>query len=204
MIPLTLGEVADGRRRAPARRRRPGRRRDRHRAPTRAASQPGDLFVAVVGEHHDAHDFAAAAIAAGAAAVLASRELDVPCVVVDDAVLALGTARALGGRPDARAHRRRHHRLVAARRAPRTCMAQVLVELGPVVAPQGSFNTEVGLPVTALQRRRRHARAGARRWAPAASGTSPTCAASHRRASASCSTSGPRTWRVRLAGEHRR
>ena len=40
----------------------------------------GDLFVAVVGEHHDAHDFAGAAVAAGAAAVLASRELDVPCV----------------------------------------------------------------------------------------------------------------------------
>ncbi len=38
-----------------------------------------------------------------------------------------------------------------ARRAPRTSWPRSLAELGPVVAPQGSFNTEVGLPLTALQ-----------------------------------------------------
>jgi UDP-N-acetylmuramoyl-tripeptide--D-alanyl-D-alanine ligase len=109
----------------------------------------GDLFVAVVGEHHDAHEFAAAAVAAGAAGVLASRELDVPCVVVDDAVLALGRlARSVVDRmPDLTVVGITGS---SGKTSTKDLMAQVLVELGPVVAPQGSFNTEVGVPVTAL------------------------------------------------------
>ncbi len=111
---------------------------------------PGDLFVAVVGEHHDAHDFAATAMAAGAAAVLAAREVDLPCVVVaDDAVLGLGRlARSVVDRmPDLT--------VVAitgssGKTSTKDLMAAVLGALGPVVAPQGSFNTEVGVPVTAL------------------------------------------------------
>jgi UDP-N-acetylmuramoyl-tripeptide--D-alanyl-D-alanine ligase len=115
------------------------------------AVHAGDLFVAVVGEHHDAHDFGSQAVAAGAPAVLASRELDVPCVVVgDDTVLALGRlARSVvDGLTD----------LVvvgitgsSGKTSTKDLMAQVVAELGPVVAPQGSFNTEVGLPLTALQ-----------------------------------------------------
>jgi UDP-N-acetylmuramoyl-tripeptide--D-alanyl-D-alanine ligase len=115
---------------------------------SRAVSH-GDLFVAVVGEHHDAHDFAHAAVAAGACAVLAGRELDVPCVVVDDPVLALGRL--------ARSVVDRMPRLTvvgitgsSGKTSTKDLMAQVLAELGPVVAPQGSFNTEVGVPVTAL------------------------------------------------------
>ena len=51
---------------------------------------PGGLFVAVVGVHVDGHDFAARAVAGGAVAVLASRRVGVPAVLVDDTVLALG------------------------------------------------------------------------------------------------------------------
>ena len=113
------------------------------------AVEPGQLFVAVVGEHHDAHDFAAQAVRGGAVAVLADRDLDVPCVVVDDTVLALGRlARWVVDRsPD----------LVvvgvtgsSGKTSTKDLMAAVLVELGPVVAPRGSFNTEVGVPLTAL------------------------------------------------------
>ncbi|WP_250291949.1 Mur ligase domain-containing protein, partial [Frankia sp. CiP1_Cm_nod1] len=42
----------------------------------------GALFVAVAGERVDGHDFAAAAVDAGAAAVLAARPVGVPAVVV--------------------------------------------------------------------------------------------------------------------------
>jgi UDP-N-acetylmuramoyl-L-alanyl-D-glutamate--2,6-diaminopimelate ligase len=45
----------------------------------------GDAFVAIRGEHSDGHDFAAAAVARGAAAVLAERPiegLDIPVIVV--------------------------------------------------------------------------------------------------------------------------
>lgn len=56
------------------------------------ALRPGQLFVAVVAER-DGHDFAAAAVEAGATAVLASREPDddwsAPTVVVDDTTAAL-------------------------------------------------------------------------------------------------------------------
>ena len=41
-------------------------------------------------------------------------------------------------------------------------LAAVLVELGPVVAPQGSFNTEVGLPLTLLRLEPGHAAAASR------------------------------------------
>ena len=51
---------------------------------------PGSLFVAVLGENVDGHDFASAAVAAGAAAVLATRPVGVPAVIVADTVLALG------------------------------------------------------------------------------------------------------------------
>ncbi|HRH88842.1 MAG TPA: Mur ligase domain-containing protein, partial [Rubrivivax sp.] len=52
----------------------------------------GDLFVALKGEHFDAHDFLAAARAAGAAAALAERglaEAGLPGLQVDDALAAL-------------------------------------------------------------------------------------------------------------------
>jgi len=109
-----------------------------------------DLFVAVVGEHHDAHDYAASAVASGAVAVLASRELDVPCVVVDDTVAALGLlAHAVLERlPDV---------VVvgvtgsSGKTSTKDLLAQVLPAYGRTLAPEGSFNTEVGLPMTALR-----------------------------------------------------
>jgi UDP-N-acetylmuramoyl-tripeptide--D-alanyl-D-alanine ligase len=45
---------------------------------------PGGLFAAVAGERSDGHDFAAAAIAAGATAVLVTRPVPVPSVLVAD------------------------------------------------------------------------------------------------------------------------
>ena len=46
---------------------------------------PGGLFLALPGERADGHDFAAAALAAGAAAVLAARAVDAPAVIVPPA-----------------------------------------------------------------------------------------------------------------------
>ncbi len=115
---------------------------------TRAVSD-GDLFVAVVGERVDAHDLAADAVAAGAAAVLASRAIDVPHVLVDDTVAALGRL--------AHAVLVDHPSVVvvgvtgsSGKTSTKDLLAQVLPAYGPTVAPQGSLHTEVGLPVTAL------------------------------------------------------
>ncbi len=58
--------------------------------------EPGDLFVAVVGEQRDGHDFVADALARGAGAVMVDRHhaprfegLSVPVVVVEDTVTGL-------------------------------------------------------------------------------------------------------------------
>lgn len=62
--------------------------------------KPGDLFVAVEGLTVDGHDYAAGAAAAGAAAVIARRALDlpVPCLLADDTMkaLCLASSRLVG------------------------------------------------------------------------------------------------------------
>ncbi len=60
-------------------------------SPDSRAVETGGLFVAISGEQVDGHEYAVAAMAAGAAAVLGSRPTAAPTVVVADAVSALGT-----------------------------------------------------------------------------------------------------------------
>lgn len=52
--------------------------------------EPGGLFAAFAGENVDGHDYAEGAVAAGAVAVLATRPVGVPAVVVPDVTAALG------------------------------------------------------------------------------------------------------------------
>ena len=107
------------------------------------------LFVAIKGEHADGHDFAADVIAAGAKAVLSARELDQPCIVVDDPVLALGRL----------AHWVRTRLLTctvigvtgsSGKTSTKELIAGILCADGPTVCPKGSLNTEVGVPLTIL------------------------------------------------------
>ncbi|WP_406728014.1 UDP-N-acetylmuramoyl-tripeptide--D-alanyl-D-alanine ligase [Streptomyces sp. GD-15H] len=109
---------------------------------------PGSLFVAFVGERVDGHDFAAAVVEAGAAAVLASRPVGVPAIVVDDVQTALGAlARHVVRRLGAT--------LVAltgssGKTSTKDLIAQVLRRKAPTVFTPGSLNNEIGLPLTAL------------------------------------------------------
>ena len=53
--------------------------------------QPGQLFIALKGERFDGHDFIAQALEKGAAAAISEREMaDLPVVVVEDSLRALG------------------------------------------------------------------------------------------------------------------
>jgi UDP-N-acetylmuramoyl-tripeptide--D-alanyl-D-alanine ligase len=112
---------------------------------------PGALFAALPGERVDGHEYAQAAVAAGAAAVLASRPVPgVPAVVVPDVTAALGAlARAVLGRLPAA--------IVtgitgsSGKTSTKDLAAQLAERLGPTVAPEGSFNNEIGLPLTVLR-----------------------------------------------------
>jgi UDP-N-acetylmuramoyl-tripeptide--D-alanyl-D-alanine ligase len=113
---------------------------------------PGGLFVAVTGTRVDGHDFVSPVMAAGAAAALVVRPVDAPHVLVDDVVAALG-----------RLARHVVDRFVAdglvvvgltgssGKTTTKDLLAQVLAAAGPTVAPEGSLNTEVGVPLTALR-----------------------------------------------------
>ena len=58
--------------------------------------RPGGMFAAIPGARADGHDFAAQALACGAACVLASRPVGGPAVIVPDVVTALGHLRTRG------------------------------------------------------------------------------------------------------------
>ncbi|MGH3189164.1 MAG: UDP-N-acetylmuramoyl-tripeptide--D-alanyl-D-alanine ligase [Streptosporangiaceae bacterium] len=111
---------------------------------------PGGMFAAIPGARTDGHDFAAQALAAGAACVLASRPVGGPAVIVPDVTAALGqlarhvltrikdvTVIALTGS--------------AGKTTTKDLLAQVLARHGATVATPGSFNTEMGLPLTVLR-----------------------------------------------------
>ena len=110
--------------------------------------ESGSLFVAFVGERVDGHDFATAVVDAGAVAVLASRPVGVPAIVVDDVQRALGAlARHVVERLGAT--------LVAltgsaGKTSTKDLIAQVLRRKAPTVFTPGSLNNEIGLPLTAL------------------------------------------------------
>ncbi len=115
----------------------------------------GDIFVAVRGEHRDGHDFAAAAVAAGAALVIAERDLGlaVPQLVVADTVTALGDlARAVL----ARVREAGQLRVVGVtgsngKTTTKNMLAAILSAEGATVAPAGSLNNLVGAPMTILR-----------------------------------------------------
>jgi UDP-N-acetylmuramoyl-tripeptide--D-alanyl-D-alanine ligase len=112
---------------------------------------PGALFVAFPGEQVDGHDYAAAAVAAGAVAVLGTREVDgVPMVLVDDALAAMaGLARAVLDRlPELTVIGLTGS---SGKTSTKDLIAQLAARLGPTVAPPGSFNNELGHPYTALR-----------------------------------------------------
>ncbi|MQA07083.1 MAG: UDP-N-acetylmuramoyl-tripeptide--D-alanyl-D-alanine ligase [Pseudonocardiaceae bacterium] len=131
----------------------------------------GGLFVAVPGERVDGHDFAAKAVAAGAAGVLAAREVDAPSVIVPPKATEYAGAYALAGDADGSGAavlaafgalaRYLVDRLPAlnvigitgssGKTTTKDLVAQLLQATGPTVAPPGSFNNELGHPWTVLR-----------------------------------------------------
>ncbi|MCW2608513.1 MAG: UDP-N-acetylmuramoyl-tripeptide--D-alanyl-D-alanine ligase [Frankiales bacterium] len=113
---------------------------------------PGDLFVALPGERVDGHDHVQAAATAGAVAALVSREVpaDCPLLVVPDTLVALqdlaatvyGQAQPLTVGVTGS----------SGKTSTKDLLGQVLSAFGETLFPEGSFNNELGLPLTALRR----------------------------------------------------
>jgi UDP-N-acetylmuramoyl-tripeptide--D-alanyl-D-alanine ligase len=116
--------------------------------------EPGMLFVALTGATADGHDYLAQASARGAAAAIVARGraiASLPCIEVDDTLVALGSLA-------------RHHlrRVRAARHLPTTAIggaagktttkeltaAAARAIFGPTLATPGNLNNRLGVPMT--------------------------------------------------------
>ncbi len=111
---------------------------------------PGALFAALPGTRADGHQFAGQSLAAGAVAVLASRPVGGPALIVPDVQTALGAL--------ARAVIDASPQLTvigitgsAGKTTTKDLTAQLVESLGPTVAPRESFNNEIGHPLTVLK-----------------------------------------------------
>lgn len=122
------------------------------RIDSRAVAE-GDLFAAFHGENVDGHRFVGPARDAGAALALVTDAVDVPAVRVADVETALSDL-ARAQLASARA-RREDLRVVAltgsaGKTGTKDLLGALLREVGPTVAPAGSPNNELGLPLTVL------------------------------------------------------
>ncbi|UTT71046.1 UDP-N-acetylmuramoyl-tripeptide--D-alanyl-D-alanine ligase [Arthrobacter sp. DNA4] len=124
----------------------------------------GSLYVAKPGEHADGHDFIDAAFAAGAVLALVERPVPgpdgtaYPSIVVPDAVLAMGALAAEAVRRIRAARAEAGSQLTvvgitgsAGKTTTKDLLAGILATQGNTVAPQGSYNGEVGVPLTVFR-----------------------------------------------------
>ncbi|MCT1867279.1 UDP-N-acetylmuramoyl-tripeptide--D-alanyl-D-alanine ligase [Dermabacter sp. p3-SID358] len=117
----------------------------------------GDLFVAFEGEHVDGHDFIEAAAKAGAAAALVTREdreLALPAIQVEDPLAAIETL-ARHELADARASVNPPTVIALTgsngKTSTKDLLHAILAPVGETIAPVGSRNNELGLPLTVLE-----------------------------------------------------
>tara|TARA_Y100001960_G_C14769699_1_gene879182 strand:- start:2335 stop:3693 length:1359 start_codon:yes stop_codon:yes gene_type:complete len=113
--------------------------------------EPGALFVALVGERFDAHDFALNAVEAGASALLVNRTIDsnVPQLLVEDTKQALGQLGQF-------VHQVCQTPTVAitgscGKTTVKEMVASIMLNHGQVLFTAGNFNNDIGVPLTLLR-----------------------------------------------------
>jgi UDP-N-acetylmuramoyl-tripeptide--D-alanyl-D-alanine ligase len=124
----------------------------------------GSLYVAKPGENADGHTFMGAAFERGAVLALAERDIadaagrSYPAVVVEDAVLAMGalaaeTVRRIRARREAAGEQLTVIGITgsAGKTTTKDLLSGILSTEANTVAPQGSYNGEVGVPLTVFQ-----------------------------------------------------
>ncbi|GAA5188664.1 UDP-N-acetylmuramoyl-tripeptide--D-alanyl-D-alanine ligase [Arthrobacter gyeryongensis] len=121
----------------------------------------GSLYVAKPGENADGHAYVGAAFERGAVLALTERDVSdddgrpYPAVVVDDAVIAMGALAAESVRRIRAARTAQGEPFTvigitgsAGKTTTKDLLAGILSRAGATVAPQGSYNGEVGVPLT--------------------------------------------------------
>jgi UDP-N-acetylmuramoyl-tripeptide--D-alanyl-D-alanine ligase len=116
----------------------------------------GTLFAALPGNNVDGHDYAGSAVKLGAAALLVSRplSLDIPQLVVDDVLLALGKLAAM--------LRKRIDPVVVGitgsngKTTVKEMVASILALEADVLATRGNYNNELGVPLSLFGLEPRH------------------------------------------------
>lgn len=113
--------------------------------------QPGDLYIALVGERFDGNDFAADCLAEGACGVVVSRRLETdgsPCLLVPDTLAALAAV--------ARLNRRRSQSVVVAltgsqgKTSVKEMLGSIMARAGATLVTHANLNNNIGVPLTLL------------------------------------------------------
>lgn len=125
---------------------------------TRKAA-PGDLFIPLVGEKFDGHDFIDQAVKNGAIGIIASR----PDVIVPSNIIVILVADTLLALQDlARFHRQRFNIPIVAitgsngKTTTKDMTAAMLASRFKVLKTEANYNNEIGLPLTLLQLTAQH------------------------------------------------
>ena len=121
--------------------------------------ESGALYIAIVGENFDGHDFLDEVSAAGAAGAMVSRESDneLPQLVVEDTVQALGHLAAAWRKLS-------DVKMIGltgsnGKTTVKEMCRHVLCEVAgeeAVLATQGNYNNDIGMPLTLLRLREQH------------------------------------------------
>ncbi len=116
----------------------------------------GDLYIAITGDNFNGHDFVVSAQKAGAAAAIVSEDVDVdfPTIKVEDTKIALGL---LG---KAVKHEVAPKTIAITGSSGKTTVkemcASILKRRGEVLATEGNFNNDIGVPLTLLNLEPKH------------------------------------------------
>jgi UDP-N-acetylmuramoyl-tripeptide--D-alanyl-D-alanine ligase len=117
--------------------------------------QPGDLFITLAGERFDAHQFLSEVAQRGAVAVVAERA-KLPAGFKGCGVIAVDNTRAALGRLGARYRRDFKLPVIAVggsngKTSTKELIASVLRQKRAALWSEGSFNNEIGVPMTLLK-----------------------------------------------------
>jgi UDP-N-acetylmuramoyl-tripeptide--D-alanyl-D-alanine ligase len=111
---------------------------------------PGGIFLALQGEHVDGHEYVAEAIQSGGVTALTTRKVGETCIVVDDVLSAISK---LGAEVRRRLPDMKVIGITGSQGKTTTkdITKHVLALVGETIAPEQSFNNDLGVPLTLLR-----------------------------------------------------